>query len=688
MKLFALELKPRQHQDHRRNEIISARMRNISIKKKIPIFIMVAIAIAVLSTVGTALAFFVNYSTNVAEVNVTKAMDGLTANLNDYKTQAMNNASVFATQPDVTKAVVDRNTAEILRVLTPLSKRAGIDFVTVTDENGIVLARTHEPSNKGDSVANQLNVRMAMKGTPFAAIEQGTAVKLSARAGVPVKQAGKVIGVVSTGYKLDKPEVVDGIKQVFKTDATIFLGDVRIATTIIKDGQRAIGTKLDPRIAKIVLKEKRKYTGSANILGLPYLTAYTPLIGADGKPQGVLFTGESVAEIRKTNLGMIFTVIIITLIFTIGVYWITIFFLNKSIINPLANAVGILKQLASGDLNVRIPDDHIAGDETGQLMASIKEMTEHFRKLVTEIHRLGETVAASSEEMMASSEEVSKVAEHVAIAAGDLANGAGDQACATEKGNSNVQKVVQGLNQIMSEMNESDNLAATAKQTVDEGRRAVAYQEMKMDENKTITQQISGSVMGLAKMSGEIGKILEVIRGIAKQTNLLALNAGIEAARAQEHGRGFAVVAEQVKTLSAESSNSVEKIGQIIQEVKNAIDTIVIQIHQAESVVDEQEQSLNQAVNSFNHIAEAVNTISGKLKTVTKATDDLAVYAGQTGELISETAGITQETAAGAEELSSSAEQQSAVVQQIATSLEDLSKTAMELLSSIQRFSV
>ncbi|EGH18502.1 methyl-accepting chemotaxis protein, partial [Pseudomonas savastanoi pv. glycinea str. race 4] len=31
--------------------------------------------------------------------------------------------------------------------------------------------------------------------------------------------------------------------------------------------------------------------------------------------------------------------------------------------------------------------------------------------------------------------------------------------------------------------------------------------------------------------SGRIGKVLEVIRGIADQTNLLALNAAIEAAR-------------------------------------------------------------------------------------------------------------------------------------------------------------
>ncbi len=90
--------------------------------------------------------------------------------------------------------------------------------------------------------------------------------------------------------------LVSGASAQTKLDASIFSYDgkdfVRTETTMMQDGQSAVGTKLDhDSPAYKALTEKHSYTGPATAFGQNYQANYAPLIGADGKLTGALFVG-------------------------------------------------------------------------------------------------------------------------------------------------------------------------------------------------------------------------------------------------------------------------------------------------------------------------------------------------------------------------------------------------------------
>ena len=80
----------------------------------------------------------------------------------------------------------------------------------------------------------------------------------------------------------DRTQLLDELKAQTGYEYTIFQGDKRTATTIIKDGERVTGTTLDPEVAEIVLSEGKSFVGETSILGVPHVCSYVPVYGAEG----------------------------------------------------------------------------------------------------------------------------------------------------------------------------------------------------------------------------------------------------------------------------------------------------------------------------------------------------------------------------------------------------------------------
>ena len=102
-------------------------------------------------------------------------------------------------------------------------------------------------------------------------------------------------------------ELPDMVFAITGSRATVFLGDTRIATNVPRpDGSRAIGTKLVGPAHHAIYLQGIRYRGEAEILGIPYFTAYDPIRNAAGAIIGTLFVGvkqsEYLAQYHRINL--------------------------------------------------------------------------------------------------------------------------------------------------------------------------------------------------------------------------------------------------------------------------------------------------------------------------------------------------------------------------------------------------
>lgn len=658
----------------------------LTITNKMIIAMLLLSFVATIATLGPALYQMDRYIGKEAQESAIQGANGLQYLLESQKKSAQNFAEEAALNPDMIRAVGAKDKNAVLQTMGPMLKHTDLDFVTITDEKGIVIARTHEPEKAGDSVINQSNVASALKGTSLAAVESGTAVKLSARAGVPVKnEQGIVVGVISAGFDLSNGKLVDQAKSMFHTDMTVFLNDVRLTTTILKDGQRIVGTKLNESIASTVLQQGKNYSNKADILGLPYYTSYLPLYGTNKEIIGVLFSGQELqASIAQRNqlLALIGGIWLVVLIIS----FVAVVFLSRKLFSPLKGLVDAIEHVAAGDLTRQLKVD--SGDELEVLANHFNKMIQSLKDLLQQIHQAEANLSSAAHNIHLQSSRSADASEQVAQSIDEVSGAAQKQLDFVVT----TAKTVQSMStEVDAAVTKTENVVAYSDKTTaaaQSGNETIEQALKQMDAISLAVGSLGQAITKLDTKSLEIGTIISTVGEIANQTNLLALNAAIEAARAGEQGKGFAVVAEEVRKLAEQSAVAADEIRRLVDEIQLETKSAVTAMEKSSEEVRGGAEVFATTGKSFHEIIKQIESILERVLSISDNMKMLSKDSHRVIEEITDIEGLSKNVNAQTETISSATQQQAASMNEMANYSDDLMKMAKDLKEALQKFKV
>lgn len=466
--------------------------------------------------------------------------------------------------------------------------------------------------------------------------------------------------------------IVDKIRDIAGGTATLFRRDLRVSTNVRKpDGTRAIGTHLAPGpVYDTVILKGLTYRGAAEILGVPYFTAYQPLKDAQGRVIGILYVGVKKSDYltlvrdvaRNAALGGV------ALILLGGG---ALFLAVRHSFRPLDALRDAMAEIASGRLEATIPAQE-RGDEIGRMAQAVQVFKDQgiaVRAAAAEreaerqakearVERLAALTASFERQVgsmvdtvAAAANELKKTAGTMSGAAGAARAQAGAVAAAAQQASANVQTVAAAAEELSASVSE---ITRQVSQSTRVAARAA--------EDARRTDEI---VRALAGGAQRIGDVVGLITAIAGQTNLLALNATIEAARAGEAGKGFAVVASEVKGLAHQTAKATEEIGAQITAMQSAT---------------------QQAVEALQGIAGTIAELSTIAETIAAGVQEQGDATREIASSVQNAAAGTTEVTANIQQVSDTAAQTGAAAEEVLGAASELSRQAEDLTAEVRSF--
>ena len=365
-----------------------------------------------------------------------------------------------------------------------------------------------------------------------------------------------------------------------------------------------------------------------------------------------LDTNQQAEDQYNLAFNMVVGLLVIATALTLLFAWL----LTRSITAPISQALHAAEEIAEGNLTRPIKVE--GNDEAGRLLAAMAKMQNKLRDTLQRISGSATQLASAAEELNAVTDE--------------SARGLTQQNNEIEQAATAVNEMTSAVEEVARNAVSTSEASRNATTSAGDGRDLVQETVSAIERMSGDVQATATLIGDLANESRDIGKVLDVIRGLADQTNLLALNAAIEAARAGEAGRGFAVVADEVRALAhrtQQSTSEIERmIGSIQAGTEHAVDSMRNSTERAESTLN----IAKGAGMSLDTINTAIVEINERNLVIASAAEEQAQVAREVDRNLVNIRDLSVQSATGASQTSAASS--------------ELSRLAVDLNGMVGRF--
>ncbi len=638
---------------------------NTSILK---ISIITLIATVAITTIFSLL-YFNNIIVDISEEKAIASMGIVEKEIESIKNEIVEYITKLSTDDKIISSVKSKNSNNLQNYINNQVKSSNSDYITVTDTKGVVIASTNN-GFIGQNISNSTLIQSAIKGNTISDIGREFSNFYGIYTAVPIYDNKALIGVISADFSLENTDFIDNMKSLINNDISIFENDVRVSSTVIQDGKRLVGTKLDPNIANTVINNRKGFLGKANVFGKNYITAYKPTFSMEGSVRGVIVTASDYSVVERQIIKVVILILAVSVLSIIISIVILQRYFKIKLKDPLNSVVNAAKAIETGEVNediinqiktittndeigslaksmdgavisVKLIADSINGYKTALLkhnLTYVSDSSKHngiYMTIIKIVEGLYSELRTILSEINQAANGISSGAEHVSSAAQILAQGSTEQA-------SSIEELAATFSDISVQIKNNTDNSIYASKLSDETGNVVLSGSKYMGELMNAMDEINST-------SSEIEKIIKTIDDIAFQTNILALNAAVEAARAGAAGKGFSVVADEVRNLASKSAGAAKNTTLLIE-------SSTASINKGSLIAQETESALKNVVEKTNNANQLINEISNASQMQSDSLYQMNIGVDQLTSVVQANSAVAEQIAASSEELSGQAQ--------------------------------